>query len=391
MAAAMTTLTFCPPESLRKIGRGQRSCLGSLKSCKRNSPLELVVLGDISVESDVLEVLADELAAHLAGSSSLTRSLKVIELLDELGESEVEKPGAVEESVLLVGKTLELDCDAERKRARSARAQGERQETRLTLVGVRLLELLATDDALEKTGGAVLADDGGLEKLDLLGSESASSLGRLLLVDSVLVTPLDVLHGGLLEVLLDMVEGVLGDVGDTEVGVLLDLARVRKGLSSEELDEGRLSGSVGSDDTDTRRERDGAGDVLELGLLGAGVGEGAAGHLEDGAGLGADTHERSGRGEGELDDRVGEGVVGLSSGPLLDELGEVALVVVELLLLVVNDVGADGVEESRVVRNDHAGDVALSVEVCERVKRVSAEANASELVATYSPGATRRT
>jgi hypothetical protein len=235
----------------------------------------------------------------------------------------------------------------------------------LTLVSVGLLELLATDDALEETGGAVLANNGGLEKLDLLGGEGARSLGRLLFVDSVLVTPLDVLHGGLLEVLLDVVEGVLGDVGDTEVGVLLDLSRVRESFSGEELDEGRLSGSVGSDDSDTRRERDGAGDVLELGLLGTRVGEGAAGHLEDGAGLGANTHERTGRGEGELDDRVGEGVVGLSGGPLLDKLGEVALVVVELLLLVVDDVGADGVEESRVVGDDHAGDVALSVEVCE--------------------------
>jgi hypothetical protein len=34
--------------------------------------------------------------------------------------------------------------------------------------------------------------------------------------------------------------------------------------------------------------------------------------------------------------------------------------------LVVNNVGADGVEEATVVGDDHAGDVRLSAEVCER-------------------------
>lgn len=116
----------------------------------------------------------------------------------------------------------------------------------LDLVGVRLLQLLTTDETLEVANLAVAAGDGSLEKLLLLGRQRASGLGSLLLVDSILVTPLDVLRRRLLEVLLDVVEGVLGDVGDTKVGVLLDAARVREGLAGEELDEGRLSGSVGS-------------------------------------------------------------------------------------------------------------------------------------------------
>lgn len=117
----------------------------------------------------------------------------------------------------------------------------------LDLVRVRLLQLLATDDALEPAGLARLADNRGLHDLLLLGRERASRLGGLLLVVAVLVTPLDVLRRRLLEVLLDVVEGVLGDVGDTEVGVLLNAAKVRERLAGEELDEGRLSGSVGSD------------------------------------------------------------------------------------------------------------------------------------------------
>jgi len=38
-------------------------------------------------------------------------------------------------------------------------------------------------------------------------------------------------------VLLDVVESVLSDVSNTQVGMLLDLSRVGKGLSSKELDE----------------------------------------------------------------------------------------------------------------------------------------------------------
>lgn len=117
----------------------------------------------------------------------------------------------------------------------------------LDLVRVRLLELLTTDETLELAALARATDDGSVHLLLLVGGKGASRLGRLLLVVSVLVTPLDVLRRRLLEVLLDVVEGVLGDVGDAEVGVLLDASDVGEGLAGEELDEGRLSGSVGTD------------------------------------------------------------------------------------------------------------------------------------------------
>jgi hypothetical protein len=189
----------------------------------------------------------------------------------------------------------------------------------LDLVRVRLLQLLPSDDPLQLPRLSGTSDNGRLHLRLLVGGESPRGLGGLLLVVSILVSPLDVLHRRLLEVLLDVVEGVLGDVGDSEVGVLLNTSRVGEGLSGEELDEGRLSGSVGSDDTDSGREGDGARDVVELGLLGSGVRVGAVGHLEDGTGLRSDTHEGAGRGEGELDDGGGEGVVGLGGGVLLDE------------------------------------------------------------------------
>lgn len=99
-------------------------------------------------------------------------------------------------------------------------------------------------------------------------------------------------------------------------------------------------------------------------LLSSRVGEGAVGHLENGTSSRSNTHEGTGRRESELDDIVGEGVVGFTGRVLLDESGEVTSVVVELLFVVVNDVGADSVKETRVVGDDHRGDASLSLEVC---------------------------
>ena len=61
---------------------------------------------------------------------------------------------------------------------------------------------------------------------------------HLLLVLPVLtrgVPPLDVLVGGLVQVLLNVVEGVLGNVGNTQVGVLPDSAVVRLQLACRKV------------------------------------------------------------------------------------------------------------------------------------------------------------
>lgn len=64
---------------------------------------------------------------------------------------------------------------------------------------------------------------------------------------------------------VDVVESVLGDVADDQVRVLPDLtALVRLGLANEELDERRLARTVGSENGDTRRERNLQRDVVEL-------------------------------------------------------------------------------------------------------------------------------
>ncbi len=95
-----------------------------------------------------------------------------------------------------------------------------------------------------------------------------------------------------------MLEGVLGDVGDTAVGVLPHLTRSCIGLklTSQQLDRGRLAGSVDSNTGSTRRERDLDRDVVELGLLSTGVCERDVVHLHDGLALGCDAEQLAGLG-----------------------------------------------------------------------------------------------
>lgn len=54
------------------------------------------------------------------------------------------------------------------------------------------------------------------------------------------------LVGSLFEVLLHVVEGVLGDIGDAQVGVLPHHTVLGLGLAREQLDDGGLAGAIGA-------------------------------------------------------------------------------------------------------------------------------------------------
>jgi hypothetical protein len=180
-----------------------------------------------------------------------------------------------------------------------------------TLVLVRLLELLPVGDIIDRALDS-LDNDGrsGETGLLLLLGEDSVGLGELLKILSGLVSLEEVLEGGESEVVVDVVESwgwetdcsvrdarddderltVLGNVSDDQVGVLPDLSTlVGLSLSDEELDEGRLSGSVGSEDGDTRRERDLEGDVVELLGGRGGVLESDVPHLHERLLLGLDS------------------------------------------------------------------------------------------------------
>ncbi|GKT59608.1 hypothetical protein ColTof3_06947 [Colletotrichum tofieldiae] len=225
-------------------------------------------------------------------------------------------------------------------------ADGER-----ALVLVRVLELSAGVDADDAALGTLDLEDLVHGLLISVGDDLVGTVHRLTILTS-LEAPLDVLRGGLVQVVIDVGESVLLDVGDTDVLVLVDLTLGRDELTSEDVDEGRLAGTVGTNDRDTGAERALERNVLDLGLAGTGVLEGHLAGTQDGLGLGLDTLEETGLGEGELHLGVAELVVGLGSGVLLDELLQVTTVALELEALVVDDVLADVVEEGRVVGDD---------------------------------------
>lgn len=150
---------------------------------------------------------------------------------------------------------------------------------------------------------------------------------------------------------------VLCNVSDDQVGVLPDFSSlVRLGLSDEELDQGRLSRSVGSEDGDTGREGDLERDVVELGGRGGRVLESDVTHLHERLLLGLDSVEE--RRVGELEEVVVGGrelVVGPGLGDVLDERLEVSRVPLNLESVEVKNVGGDVVEESRVVCRHERG------------------------------------
>lgn len=250
---------------------------------------------------------------------------------------------------------LLLESTSDELITRKPHVLGRRETLERTLVLERLLELLAVDDLVDRPLDTLDDDDGTLlHLLLLLLGQLAVALGKLLEILTGLVTLEHVLERGQVEVVVDVVESVLGNVSDDQVGVLPDLTTlVGLGLSDEELDEGRLSGSVGSENGDTRRERDLERDVVQL-LNGRGrVLERDVTHLHERLLLGLDTVE-----EGRVRERevvVLEGVelvVRLRLGDELDERVEVTRVTLDLELVQVEDVGTDVVEESRVVRDD---------------------------------------
>jgi hypothetical protein len=61
----------------------------------------LVVVGDVGVEAEILKVLGDDRGLQLAVAETLAGSLVVVEFLDELGEAKAEEGLARDERVEL--------------------------------------------------------------------------------------------------------------------------------------------------------------------------------------------------------------------------------------------------------------------------------------------------
>ncbi|GKT42818.1 uncharacterized protein ColSpa_03000 [Colletotrichum spaethianum] len=311
----------------------------------------LVVVGNLGVEAEVLKVLGDDSGLELTVTETLARRLVVVELLDELGETPLNHGLAGDLGVVL----------GEVATPFAASGQG----WCLHFVLECLLVLLTTDNGLNLARRlAVLEVDELVHLLAVLLGEHTGLLHMDLAIVTVGVTPLEVLVGRLLEMHLHVLKSVLLDVTDTQVGVLLYLTGAGDDLTSKNLDEGGLASTVGADDGHSGRQSELAGDVAQRRLGSLGVLVGNVGHADDGTGQRLDTSQDTRRRELELDLGGRERVVALGLGAELDEVGQVALVARQLLVgLVVVDVGGDVVEETRVVGNDQAGNLGVGLEV----------------------------
>lgn len=219
------------------------------------------------------------------------------------------------------------------------------------LVLVAVLELTTSVDTNDTTELALDLVDLVHGLLILVGDDLVGTVHGLTVLTG-LETPLDVLGGSGVEVVINVSESVLLDVGDTDVLVLVDVTSGGDQLTGQDVDQGRFTSTVGTDDGNTGAQGDLEGDVGELGLGGAGVLEGHVVDTDDGLGLGLDTLKETGLGELELELGGTQLVVGASRGDTLDELAQVTTVTLELEALVVDDVLDDVVQELAVVGDD---------------------------------------
>lgn len=237
-----------------------------------------VVRDELGLETKVLKVLLD-LSSDQRSHQTQSLSLSGVELDDLLLETSGDKLVSGNPDVF-----------------------GRRHSLERDLVLVRLLELLSGDNLVDDSLDTLL-DVGstlGHLLLLLLGHDSVG-LVHLLKILTSLVSPQHVLERGRVEVVINVVESVLGNVTDDQVGVLPHgTTQVGLSLTSQQLDQGGLSGTVGTKDGDSRRERDLKVDVVELLDLGGGVLERNVLHLHEGLFLGLDTVEEWWSGELEL-------------------------------------------------------------------------------------------
>mmetsp|Transcript_34513 Transcript_34513/g.91640 ORF Transcript_34513/g.91640 Transcript_34513/m.91640 type:complete len:969 (+) Transcript_34513:1449-4355(+) len=307
-----------------------------------------VVGAELAAEADVLEVLLDvgggERANVHAGHHGdlLVTGPDVLfpAGLDQLGGGE--EGGARHLDALPLGLVLVLLAAALGLAADAGELLDE------ALGGLDLVVVvLPLEDVRRVHGGLLLVGHGH------------GDLVHGLLVVARRVTPADVLVRGLVEVRLNVVERVLGHVGHAKVRVRPAGTGGRLDLAGEALDHGRLASAVRADAADARRERDlhGAADDSEVVVDRVAVVD--ALHLHEGLALRLDALERSRLREGELELGLAELEVRARLRHLLDELGEVALVGVELEVGDLEDVGAAVVEEARVVRDHDRGHILL--------------------------------
>ena len=185
----------------------------------------------------------------------------------------------------------------------------------------------------------------------------------LLVLSAVGEAPTNVLIGSLLQVALNVMEGVLGDVGNTSVGVLPHFSDLRNNLSNEKLNHGRFTGSIFSDTGNAGTERNLHRNIEKRGSLVDRVSESTLAHLHEGLSLGSDSFDGSGLGELELHLGLAEREVGTGLWVGLNVFVQISLEGVELQVVERHDVRTAIVQKSGIVTDNDGSHVGERVQV----------------------------
>jgi hypothetical protein len=303
-----------------------------------------VVRDELGLETEVGKVGLD-LTANEGAKQTETLSLASVNFQNLLLETTLNQLITGEPDVLGRAESLERD-----------------------FVLVRLLELLSGEDLVDEPL-LTLDDDGStlLHLLLFLLRDLAGCLGHILQIFAGLVTPQHILEWGFVEMVVNVVEGVLGDITNDQVGVPPDFATlVAFHVTNEQLDEGRFTRTVRSKDGDAGGQGNLECDVVELLNSLGGILEANFAHLQQTLLLGLDTLKQRGIGELELVVFQGlESIVRLGLRDNLHEAFEVAAVSPKLEAVEMENIGDDVIEEARVVGDDdgstsgQAGEVLL--------------------------------
>mmetsp|Transcript_3229 Transcript_3229/g.6472 ORF Transcript_3229/g.6472 Transcript_3229/m.6472 type:complete len:563 (+) Transcript_3229:1213-2901(+) len=233
----------------------------------------------------------------------------------------------------------------------------------LNLVLVTLLQLTAVEKLLDRAldtlfGGHLLFLELGLF---FLGQTINLALGFSVLSGSV--TPLNVLVWSLIQMTLNMMESVLGNICHTQVRMLPHKSIIWLQLSGEKFDHGRLTSSVWSNTGNTGVERHLECDVIENLLVSSWITKVHSSHLEDSSVFGVNTLKESWLWKNPLGLSILQVVVGLGLWSVLDKLSQVSTVLADLASLIMNNTSAHLVQESRVVRHNDRCHVRQGCEV----------------------------
>mmetsp|Transcript_2434 Transcript_2434/g.3694 ORF Transcript_2434/g.3694 Transcript_2434/m.3694 type:complete len:1074 (+) Transcript_2434:2189-5410(+) len=222
----------------------------------------------------------------------------------------------------------------------------------LNLVLVTLLQLTTSKELLNnKLTTTSLKLDLSPHLLGLLLTDLTSLFLLSLTIFTRSEAPLNIFVRGLVKMLLKMVEGVLSDVSNTKVRMLPNSSDGGLSLTSKDLDESRLTGTVGTQASNTGRKSTVSSSIFEDHPVSVRVLVRNLVHLKNSLILGLDTLKVSGLRKLESEGTSLKLIVCLSLRLGLDELRKVALVNLKLAVVVINDMGADMVEETRIVGN----------------------------------------